>query len=86
MAVNKNNWLDDRGRLITAFSSLGGPDDVLRFERMIADNDLQIVQRIDFHESSYLWIVHVIVKRVDFDRDKYWWKELRAQEFTTANN
>lgn len=37
------DWLDDKGRIITAFSSLGGPDDVLRFERMIAENDLQTV-------------------------------------------
>ena len=82
MAVSKNNWLADNGRLITAFSSLGGPDDVLRFERLIAENDLQIVQRVDFHESNYLWIVHVIVKKADFDRDKYWWKELKADDTT----
>lgn len=80
MAVNKNEWLADGGRLITAFSSLGGPDDISRFECLIADNDLQIVQRVDFHESSYLWIVHVIVKKTDFEKhnDQYWWKKLLA--------
>ena len=84
MAVSKNNWLKDGGKLITAFSSLGGPDDVLRFERLIADNDLQIVQRVDFHESNYLWIVHVIVKKADYDRDRYWWNKLEAQRITAT--
>ena len=80
-AVAKNDWLKKDGKLITAFSSLGGPYDVIRFERMIAESGLRIVQRLDFHESNYLWIVHVIMKKDDFDPKSFWWKQLNARQY-----
>jgi len=83
-AVASNNWLANGGKLITAFSSLGGPDDVLRFERLIEDNKLKIVQRVDFHEADYLWIVHVIMKKDDVGND-FWWSRLNAREFASTN-
>lgn len=83
-AVASNGWLEDGGKLITAFSSLGGPYDVVLFERMIAESGLRIAQRLDFHESNYLWIVHVIMRKDDFDPESFWWEELNARQFAVG--
>ncbi len=82
-AVSSTTWLRKNGVLITAFSSLGGLDDVNHFEGMIANNRLQIIQRFDFHESNVLWIVFVIMRQGEFDLNDYWWNKLKARSLAT---
>jgi len=69
------------GLLITAFSSLGGPEDIAEFERHVSDNRLQVIQRVDFHESSYMWMVYALMKKTDYDKhnENLWWEVLDAQ-------
>ncbi len=78
-------WLRPGGRLVTSFSTLGGPEDVARFERMIADRApgaprLKVTQKFSFCESGYVWMVYVIMKENAFDQTRYWWEALHARE------
>jgi len=76
------NLLSQDGLLVTAFSSLGGPEDIADFERHIRDNSLQMIQRVEFYESDYMWIVYVLMKRSGFDvhGGRLWWKVLDAEQ------
>lgn len=78
---NNSKILSEDGLLVTAFSSLGGPEDIADFERHIRENSLQVIQRVDFYESEYTWMVYVLMKKDDYDthRDRLWWKILDAE-------
>lgn len=76
----KETYFANDAKLITSFSSLGGIDDIIKFERIISKNNLVILQRFAFNEKEYLWYVYVIVKKSCFDtyRSNYWWTSLNA--------
>jgi hypothetical protein len=71
------------GLLVTAFSSLGGPEDIADFEKHICENSLQVIQRVDFYESEYMWMVYVLMRRGDFRAhlDRLWWNILEAGDY-----
>ena len=73
--------LAQNGLLVTAFSSLGGPEDIAEFERHINNNSLQVIQRVEFYESGYMWMVYVLMKNKDYEafKDRLWWKVLDAE-------
>lgn len=76
------------GRLVTAFSSLGGASDIARFENLICTSELSITHKTSFVESGYLWIAYVL-KRTDDMGDAqtyedYWWKGLNAQSIQSV--
>lgn len=75
--------LSQKGLLVTAFSSLGGGDDIAEFKRYVHENDLQITQRVDFYESGYAWMVYVLMRNEGYKlfEDKLWWKALGADNF-----
>jgi hypothetical protein len=72
------------GRLVTSFSTLGGPEDVARFEKLIADNHLAVLQRHCFNEADFMWMVYVLTRRSDFDSTAaaadYWREELQVKK------
>lgn len=72
------------GLLITAFSSLSGPDDIADFERHFRENDLQVIQRVDFFEADYMWMVYALMRKKDFNNHegKLWWNVLDAKTIT----
>lgn len=74
------SFVNDNARLVTSFSSLGGIDDIIKFERIICDNNLVILQRFSFNENDYLWYVYVIVKKEYYKsfNDRYWWEKLNC--------
>jgi len=74
--VSQTNLLSEKGILLTSFSSLGGPEDIATFEGFIRERDLQVIQRVDFFESEYMWMVYVIMKNGGFDQDEFWWQRL----------
>ena len=75
--------LTPAGLLVTAFSSLGGPEDIAEFERHLRNNALQVIQRVEFHESGYMWMVYVLMKKPGYDayQGKLWWKVLDAERY-----
>lgn len=80
-ATAQTKLLALNGLLITAFSSLGGPEDIAEFERHVSDNNLQVIQRVDFHESGYMWMVYALMKKNDYEKhdENLWWKVLDAK-------
>jgi SAM-dependent methyltransferase len=79
---SKTSLLADNGLLLTSFSSLGGPEDITDFERSIRENSLQVIQRVDFYESGYMWMVYVLMKQSDYTKygDRLWWQLLEAEQ------
>ncbi|MEW8287511.1 MAG: hypothetical protein AB2697_16130 [Candidatus Thiodiazotropha endolucinida] len=78
--IHNTDILAPDGLLVTAFSSLGGPEDIAEFERHIRNNSLQVIQRVDFYESDYMWMVYTLMKIDDYEGhgDRLWWKYLGA--------
>ena len=76
--VSQSKLLGSGGIFITAFSTLGGPEDVASFEGYIRQRELQVVQRIDFFEADYMWMVYVIMRKDDFAAGgkNFWWERL----------
>ena len=76
----KEQYIKNDSKLITSFSSLGGLDDIVKFESIISKNELVILQRFAFNENDYLWYVYVIVKKTFFNSfcNEYWWKTLNC--------
>jgi len=62
--------ISSNARLLTSFSTLGGIDDVIRFELLIKESGLYINHKQAFYEDGFEWIVYSIHKEKDFD-----WKE-----------
>lgn len=79
--VANTQLLAKNGLLVTAFSSLGGPEDIAEFERYIQNNSLQVIQRVEFYESGYMWMVYVLMKKDDYKTygNRLWWKVLDAE-------
>lgn len=71
-----SNQFRDEARLLTSFSSLGGEEDLIRFELMIREAGLFISHKQSFFEDGYEWIVYTIVKT---KQDGYWKKYLNCQ-------
>lgn len=74
-------YIKNDSKLITSFSSLGGLDDIIKFESIISKSELIILQRFAFNEKDYLWYVYVLVKKVFFDNynHEYWWTLLNSR-------
>ena len=79
--ADQTELLAEDGLLVTAFSSLGGPEDIAGFERHITDNSLQVIQRVEFYESGYMWMVYVLMRKESYEAcgDRLWWKVLDAE-------
>jgi hypothetical protein len=77
--VNKPNYLKETGRLITAFSSLGGGDDIAKFERTLVEKNLIFTHKEIFIESNYQWMVYSIARQEKISSD-FWWMELKAKD------
>lgn len=75
-AVRGNRWLAPRGCLVTAFSTLGGPNDVRAFEGLIRQAELTPVLRTTLYESGYGWMVYVLMRAEEVSPDDYWWGRL----------
>nr|VFK05258.1 MAG: hypothetical protein BECKH772B_GA0070898_105561 [Candidatus Kentron sp. H]VFK05639.1 MAG: hypothetical protein BECKH772A_GA0070896_105751 [Candidatus Kentron sp. H]VFK09018.1 MAG: hypothetical protein BECKH772C_GA0070978_105701 [Candidatus Kentron sp. H] len=60
---------------------LGGPDDIAELDRHIRCHSLQVIQRVEFYESEYMWMVYVLMKKQDFDDygGQFWWNMLDAK-------
>lgn len=85
-----SNLLAQDGRLLTSFSSLGGTQDVIRFERMFEKFGLRAIVRHDFLEAGYAWYVYLLVKsdslkdganrQAGFVPNSYWEAKLGIQK------
>ena len=76
---SNSSLLAQGGLLLTAFSSLGGADDITDFERHIRENELQVIQRVDFYESGLMWMVYLLMKKSDYENnERLWWDVLDA--------
>jgi len=73
---NNNPQFDNNARLLTSFSSLGGEEDLIRFELMIRETGLFISHKQSFFEDGYEWIVYTIVKT---KQDGYWQEYLNCK-------
>lgn len=58
-------------RLVTSFSSLGGNEDILEFNRLISDKGLVVIQKFDFYEDGYMWFVYIIMKGEAIKKDHW---------------
>ncbi len=69
-------WVNKNAVLITAFSSLGGYDDIAYFTQMIKDEKLVIVQNFCYLEAGYHWLIYCIMRESDFNAlnasGEYW--------------
>lgn len=78
MVSSNKELLKKNGCLLTAFSTLGGPSDVMRFEEMITKNGLKIVQTFTFFESDVGWVVYILMREKEVG-DRFWWDRLNAK-------
>lgn len=80
---SETKLISDEGIIITAFSSLGGPDDIHEFESYIHKNSLQAIQRVEFFEDGYAWIVYVLMRinTIKKHADRFWWTQLDANNY-----
>ena len=81
--ISGDGVLEKNGILLTTFSSLGGPEDIQVFENLIRDSGLQVIQRVDFFEEEYMWMVYIIMRKADFDsnQQRFWWKRLQVNNY-----
>ena len=63
--------ISSNARLLTSFSTLGGIDDVIRFELLIKESGLYINHKQAFYEDGFEWIVYSIHKEKDFNWKDY---------------
>ena len=83
--AENNEMIDEKARLLTSFSSLGGDLDILSFEMLINKHNLSTIKKVAFVENGYEWITYVIMRRSSFVNflpskpDRYWWEELNVK-------
>jgi hypothetical protein len=77
--------VDDKARLLTSFSSLGGDLDILSFEMLINKYNLSTIKKIAFVENGYEWITYIIMRKNSFvnyltsEPNRYWWEVLNVK-------
>lgn len=75
-AFQKNRWVSNNSILVTSFSTLGGLEDLAKFERLINRENLTAIQKFSFYEDKYLWLVYCIINSKHYKSDEYWRKRL----------
>jgi hypothetical protein len=66
-------------RLLTSFSSLGGEEDVIRFEELITDSELVVLNKTSFIEDGYQWMVYTLIRLCDYKaKERFWWDYLNC--------
>jgi hypothetical protein len=76
--VKQTEILKEDGILITTFSTLGGLEDLSRFDQMIEEGGLQPIKVLKYFEDEYFWLVYYLVKKKDTTShalDTFWKKK-----------